>query len=360
MLTEDERNLTPVASVDLAEKLASYDEIWRKFLNAHECFMELVELEPEKRKAQVMYDEELARKMELDGAVNRLRRLSGSASVFSLRSVRQLEIESGRKGAGTVSTARKSSHVSSSGSMEARREQMALAKLNVEHLKRKQELERKLTELNHARELMEAEMEAERAYVSFSVLDQENGARKVKGTSPFVKREKEPTALELIGHEENIVEQTGVKLEVKCPTRIASLEPASSGPILKLPIARFHEQPVACPQENIIALSEIKRECKLPPPTQGIQRQDRSEQVQTSANLDTGEKIVKTLCQVMNTPKIEYMHSDGDPINYVLFMRNFETCLEDDADNSRNLQFLIQHCTDKARDAIESCVNLPV
>ena len=29
---------------------------------------------------------------------------------------------------------------------------MALAKLNVEHLKRTQELERKLTELNHARE----------------------------------------------------------------------------------------------------------------------------------------------------------------------------------------------------------------
>ena len=307
-----------------------------------------------------MYDEELARKMELDGAVKRLCRLSGSESVFNLRSVRQLENESGKKGAGTVSTARKSSHVSGSGSVEARREQMALAKLNVEHLKRKQELERKLTELNHARELMEAEMEAERAYVSFSVLDQENGARKVKGTSPFVKREKEPTALELIGHEENIVEQTGVKLEMKCPTRIASLEPASAGPILKLPIARFHEQPVACPQENIIASSEIKRECELPPPTQGIQRQDRSEQVQTSANLDTGEKIVKTLCQVMNTPKIEYMHSDGDPINYVSFMRNFETCLEDDADNSRNLQFLIQHCTDKARDAIESCVNLPV
>ena len=78
------------------------------------------------------------------------------------------------------------------------------------------------------------------------------------------------------------------------------------------------------------------------------------------ANLNTGEKIVKTLCQVMNTPKIEYMHFDGNPINYVSFMRNFETCLEDDADNSRNLQLLIQHCMGKARDSIESCDNLPV
>ena len=46
-----------------------------------------------------------------------------------------------------MSTALKSSHVSSSGSIESRREQIALAKLNVEHLKKKQELERKLTEL---------------------------------------------------------------------------------------------------------------------------------------------------------------------------------------------------------------------
>ena len=97
--------------------------------------MEIVKSEPEKRRAQVMYDEELARKMELDGDIKRLRRLSGSGSIFSLNSVRQLEIEPGRKSAGTVSTALKSGHVR--GSIEARREQMALAKLNVEHLKRK-------------------------------------------------------------------------------------------------------------------------------------------------------------------------------------------------------------------------------
>ena len=55
-----------------------------------------------------------------------------------------------------------------SSSTEARREQMALAKLNVEHLKRKQELERTFTELNYARELMEAKMEAERAFIKES------------------------------------------------------------------------------------------------------------------------------------------------------------------------------------------------
>ena len=39
-------------------------------------------------------------------------------------------------------------------------------------------------------------MEAERAYVSFSVLDQEIGASRVKGTSSIIKREKEPPVLE--------------------------------------------------------------------------------------------------------------------------------------------------------------------
>ena len=124
-------------------------------------------------------------------------------------------------------------------------------------------------------------MEAERAYVSFNMLNQENGAGRVKGASSIVKRRKEPTALELIGHEENVVKQTDVKLEMKCPTRNTNPEPASSQPILKLPIviAKVSEQPVACPQENIIALSEIERECELPPPIHNIQRQERSEQV---------------------------------------------------------------------------------
>ena len=43
------------------------------------------------------------------------------------------------------------------------------------------------------------------------------------------------------------------------------------------------------------------------------------------------------------------------------FIHNFETYLEqDNPEDSRRLQLLIQHCTGKAREAIESCANLPV
>ena len=55
------------------------------------------------------------------------------------------------------------------------------------------------------------------------------------------------------------------------------------------------------------------------------------------------------------------MRFDGDPIKYVSFVHNFETCLEkDNPDNSRRLQWLIQHCYGRAKDTIESCANLSV
>ena len=48
-------------------------------------------------------------------------------------------------------------------------------------------------------------------------------------------------------------------------------------------------------------------------------------------------------------------------MKYVSFMHTFEIYIEkDNPDNSRRLQLLIQHCLGKARDVIESCVNLPV
>ena len=64
--------------------------------------------------------------------------------------------------------------------------------------------------------------------------------------------------------------------------------------------------------------------------------------------------------KVVNAPKIEYIKFNGDPLRYVTFIHNFESCLEkDNRDEDRKLQLLIQHCTGKARESIESCVNLP-
>ena len=80
-----------------------------------------------------------------------------------------------------------------------------------------------------------------------------------------------------------------------------------------------------------------------------------------SDNADAGTALVTALKQVVATPKIEYMHFDGDPIKFPSFIHNFETCLEKNSSSEESkLQLLIQHCRGKAREAIESCVNLPV
>ena len=108
-----------------------------------------------------------------------------------------------------------------------------------------------------------------------------------------------------------------------------------------------HEQPLQSPN---IPLSQIPR-TYLP---EGKVQQPAVKEI------DTGEEMVRALRQVVYMPKIKYMHFDDDAINYASFMHNFETCLEkDNPDNSTRLQLLIQHRNNKARDAIESCVNLP-
>ena len=58
----------------------------------------------------------------------------------------------------------------------------------------------------------------------------------------------------------------------------------------------------------------------------------------------TGEEITQALCQVVSSPKVEYMCFDSNPMKYVSFMHNFETCLEkDNPNNSRRLQLLLKN-----------------
>lgn len=163
-------------SEDLEVKLAVYEETWRTFVKTHECFMELTEPGFKTNGAQTMYDEEFAKKMELDEIVKQMHVVCGSKSIEG--SMRSRE----RKSVKTVSTEISCNSVYSG--FDARREKMILTKLKVEHLKKRQELQLWLTELSHARELMEAKMEAEKAYVSFSILDSESGAGAIDHETP--------------------------------------------------------------------------------------------------------------------------------------------------------------------------------
>lgn len=41
----------------------------------------------------------------------------------------------------------------------------------------------------------------------------------------------------------------------------------------------------------------------------------------------SGEEIVQASCQVVSSPKVEYVRFGGDLLRYVSFMHHFESCL---------------------------------
>ena len=104
-------------------------------------------------------------------------------------------------------------------------------------------------------------------------------------------------------------------------------------------------------------ITELSEEPVMRPPRKPFET-DMGSPITMVSN--SGEEMIRALRQVVSTPRIKYLHFDGDPMNYVSFMHNFETCLEkDNPDGATRLQLLIQHCTGKAKEAIVSCLNLP-
>ena len=55
-----------------------------------------------------------------------------------------------------------------------------------------------------------------------------------------------------------------------------------------------------------------------------------------SNNVDASTALAKALKQVVTTPKIDYMCFDGNPIKFLSFIHNFETCLEKNSSNEES------------------------
>ena len=71
--------------------------------------------------------------------------------------------------------------------------------------------------------------------------------------------------------------------------------------------------------------------------------------------------IAEALKQGPSLPKIELMKFGGDPSEYAEFAVNFGDHIESQVtDDSQRLTCLLAPCVGKAKDAIKSCVNLPV
>ena len=73
------------------------------------------------------------------------------------------------------------------------------------------------------------------------------------------------------------------------------------------------------------------------------------------------QAIAEALKQGPTLPKIELMKFGGDPSGYGEFVANFRDHIESQvSDDSQRLTRLLAQCVGKARDAIKSCVNLPI
>ncbi|CAB4009643.1 Hypothetical predicted protein [Paramuricea clavata] len=76
--------------------------------------------------------------------------------------------------------------------------------------------------------------------------------------------------------------------------------------------------------------------------------------------MERQQATVERFTTGMVLPKREFLHFDGNPVNYTRFMRNFELNVENRVqETSVKLSFLIQYTSGKAREAIENCVILP-
>ncbi|KAL9956037.1 hypothetical protein ACROYT_G037456 [Oculina patagonica] len=73
------------------------------------------------------------------------------------------------------------------------------------------------------------------------------------------------------------------------------------------------------------------------------------------------QAIAEALKQGPTLPKIELMKFGGDPSEYGEFVANFRDHIESQvSDDSQRLTRLLAQCVGKVRDAIKSCVNLPI
>ena len=80
-----------------------------------------------------------------------------------------------------------------------------------------------------------------------------------------------------------------------------------------------------------------------------------------SQQFDASTTIAQAITQGPSLPKVELIKFSGDPLEYIEFKTNFTDNIESQvSDESQRLTRLLAQCTGSAKEAIISCVNLPV
>ena len=106
----------------------------------------------------------------------------------------------------------------------------------------------------------------------------------------------------------------------------------------------------------------ITSQWTMPSPSRGPSLLSQSQtSPQFSEQSDAWLTIAQAIKQGPSLPKEELAKFSGDPLEYAEFVTNFKDNIESQvADESQRLTRLLSQCIGKAREAIRSCVNLPV
>ena len=405
---------------DVSKECAKFDEAWRKFVDAHESYLKSLDPLSDPlvlERTQKTYEEQLQRKLNLDFTVrlwykDREPERGDNHSVLSggTQRSRRSGVSSSSSRLSTVSRKKEKLALAQLNLRQLRIRQQ----LDQELQAMKEKREREEQEIQRKRELVEAEMVAERAAVSLQVYEEESVEQLQE--KPFLEYLEPASRVNKVPYntsKPSVNDQSAVLIEnatmvTSAPSNETmafrssaeqvelivpvSLEPTASIPVLTMSLANplagnmptvptpkvwkpRHTSPHLVLSKSslphidpVLPKIEPKQtslgQCvteswssswKMPRPymPQDVKAETANQQ------FDSGQEMVKALRQVVTSPKVEYLHFDGDPLKYVTFMHNFETYLEkDNPDESRRLQLLIQHCTGKAREAIESCANL--
>ena len=140
---------------------------------------------------------------------------------------------------------------------------------------------------------------------------------------------------------------------------------ASLSPVITTPglFTRFHVPHATSLRAAATEFSPaITSQWTMPSPSLGPSLLSQSQtSPQFSEQSDAWLTIAQAIKQGPSLPKVELAKFSGDPLEYAEFVTNFKDNIESQlADESQRLTRLLAQYIGKAREAIRSCVNLPV
>ena len=220
----------------------------------------------------------------------------------------------------------------------------AIAKLKLNQLKKKIELQQKRDAVQREQEILEAENEVERATLRAHILEEEDGVEQIVDPSQATEDKSlfEPErAYESVYL---IADAKEEKMSAPLPGTSVTLNPAA-------PV--WTRVPNRCEAPSTRSCNEVS------PPEARFQQLLQQQQEMIQLQQQTFQSVASTIRQGFALPKPELSKFDGNPLEFWNFIRSFESNIEKNAsDESEKLSFLLQYCTGAARNAIKSCVSM--